>query len=388
MRILTIVGLELYALALAGVQYLNGVRTDEAKYLLNIPYPHPPLVRSILGSFDGWAWQELGARILFATLMVQAVWIVWDMGRALNVPARLSLAALWLGSASVVLQAGTIMMALITALEAIVFLWLLSRPLESLPGAATIGFLWLVTLFSALQGVLLTPLAIAVLRLRGEKWGAVAWYVGAPLILVTLYVLGNPLILASVGLQAGKDAADTVTTRTLGVFWVLTLAGSGIGSVVGIAGLILKKHWFILASFALVLLYVFIGRYDYYAILFLPFFITGAKHLYRRMPMLAVPFAIVLVFCTALLLTHHVPPLMERSPARDTLKQLGSETILLKGSFGHEWQYEAAPGQDVRLYAPEIESQASIVVCNDECGALEKEWEQLDGLPFSLWIRK
>jgi len=44
-KLIAAVALQIYALLLAGVQLLGGVRTDEAKYLLNIPYPHPPLAR-------------------------------------------------------------------------------------------------------------------------------------------------------------------------------------------------------------------------------------------------------------------------------------------------------------------------------------------------------
>lgn len=381
-RLISIVGLQIYACTLAFVQLQNGVRTDEAKYLLNIPYPHPPLARWLLGFFDGWQWQEHAARIVFATIMVQAVWLVWDMGRALRLPARLSLAVLWLGSAAFILQAGTVMMAPLTALQALLFLWMLSLPKERMPSTSTIGFLWLATLFTALQGVLLAPLVIAALRMRGTLWKQCAWYVGVPLVLVALYALGNPLVMANVLIQAGKDAGSTFIERGAGLLWILTLAGSGVGAIAGIAGLFIKKHWWILASFALFALYVFVGRFDYYAMIFLPFFITGAKHLYRRMPMLAVPTTVFSLVCTLLILMNHAPLLVVRSPARDTLKQLGSETILLKGFFGHEWQYEAGPGQVVRLYSVQLAPQADVIVCYDDCDDIEADgWvENLGGL--------
>ena len=385
-RLIIVIGLECYAFALAFMQLLNGVRTDEAKYLLNIPYPHPPLARWLLSLFDGFAWQELGARILFATVMVQAVWIVWDMGRALRLPARVSLCTLWLGSAAFVLQAGTVMMAPLTALQALLFLWMLSVPRERLPRPATIGFLWLLTLFTALQGVLLAPLVIALLRHRGERWGTVAWYAGVPLVLLGAYALGNPLILASLFLQAGMDAANSVGMRVGGLLWVLVLAGSGVGSIVGIAGLGLKRHWWILASFVLIALYVVIGRYDYYAILFLPFFVTGAKHLFRRMPVLAVPSAIVLVACTVLLLMLHAPLIAPRSPARYVLHQLDAGLILVNGSMGHEWQYEALPGQDVRPYRTELRDEADAIVCRSACEDLGAEWMQMDGGLQGVWF--
>ena len=74
--LITVAGLEVYALALAFLQAMSGVRTDEAKYLLNIPYPHPPAARFVLGLTDGWAYQEIFWRIVFATLLVQAVFLV------------------------------------------------------------------------------------------------------------------------------------------------------------------------------------------------------------------------------------------------------------------------------------------------------------------------
>ena len=386
-RLIAVAGMQAYAFALAFAQSRNGVRTDEAKYLLDIPYPHPPLARWFLGLFDGFAWQEFGARVLFATLMAQAAWLVWDMGRALKLPARVCLCALWLGSAAFVLQAGTVMMAPLTALQALVFLWWLSKPREALPATATVALFWLATLFTALQGVLLAPLAVAVLRLKGASWGTVAWYVGAPLVLVALYAVGNPLVMASFGLQAGKDAASTFAERGAGLLWILALAGSGVGAVVGVAGLALKRHWFILASFALFAAYVFLGRFEYYTILFLPFFVTGAKHLWRRAPVLAAPSAVLLLACTALLLAFHRPLLAPRSPARYVLRQLpASGTVLLEGSFGHEWQYEASPGQRLLLYSAQVDSAADVAVCFDRCEALaDAGWMELEGGLANTW---
>ena len=388
-RLIVAVGIQTYALALAFVHMLNGVRTDEAKYLLNIPYPHPPLVRTLLGFFDGWQWQEHGARLLFATLMAHAVWIVWDMGRSLRVSVRCALCVLWLGSAAFVLQAGTVMMAPITALQALLFLWILSLPQQRLPSSAGIGLLWIVTLCTALQGALLLPLVVAALRLRGASWKAVAWYAGAPIVAIVFYALGNPLVLASFGLQAGKDAGSTFMERGQGMLWILVLAGSGIGSIVGIAGLLLKRHWMILASFALFAAYVFLGKFDYYAIFFLPFFITGAKHLWRRMPVLAVPSAVLILVCTVLLIAFRTPLLTPRSPAHYVLHQLDAGMILLKGSFGHEWQYEAAPGQELRRYSAGLTSQADVAVCFDDCGDLEERgWVESDGGLAHTWRKR
>jgi hypothetical protein len=386
-RLKIVLWLECYALLLAVVQEHNGVRTDEAKYLLDIPYPHPPLARWFFSLFDGFAWQEFAVRAFVATLLVQAVWIAWDMARSLDRPGKISVAVLWLCSAAFVLQAGTVMMAPLTALQALLFLWILSLPKERLPGMPAMGFLWLATLFTALQGALLLPLAFAALRLRGASWTRSAWYLGAPLALVALYALGNPLTLASVLLQGGKDAGSTVAERAEGLAWILVLAGSGVGTFVGLAGLALKKHAFIAAAFLLVAAYVILGKFHYYAILFLPFFVTGAKHLLRRMPRVAVPMAAGIVVGTLMLLATSTPLLVPRSPARATLARAGTGIVLVQGPMGHEWQYEALPGQDVRPYADGLLPAARAVVCFAECAGLEAGWISLDSVR-GLWLRR
>lgn len=386
-RLKTFLWLECYALLLAAVQEHNGVRTDEAKYLLDIPYPHPPLARWLFSLFDGFAWQEFFVRALMATLMVQAVWIAWDMARSLRRSGKIAVAVLWLCSAAFVLQAGTVMMAPLTALQALIFLWVLSLPKERLPGMPAIGFLWLATLFTALQGVLLAPLAFAALRLRGASRKQVALYLVAPLALVGLYALGNPLVAASLLLQSGKDAGQSFADRASGLGWILVLAGSGVGTLVGAAGLARKRHPWILVSFALFAAYVFLGRFEYYAVLFLPFYVTGAKHLLRRFPRVAVPMAVGIVACTAAILALYVPLLLPRGPAREVLSRAGDGVVLVRGSMGHDWQYEASAGQDVRPYAPALEPEASAIACFDGCDDLEAGWVSL-GSTRGLWLRR
>lgn len=392
MRTLTAaVGLECYALVLAALQWANGVRTDEAKYLLDIPYPHPPLVRWFLSLFDGFAWQEQAARVLFATVMVQATWLVWDMGSALKPGARLALCVTWLGSAAFVFQAGTVMMAVLTALQALVFLRWLSRPREALPGIPTIAFFWLLTLFTALQGLLLVPLVVAVLRRRNASWAAVAWYVGAPAVLLSLYALGNPFTLASFVLQGGKDAGDTVFVRALGTGWVLILAGSGIVTVAGIVGMLREHSWSVLASFALFCAYVFLGRFDYYAIFFLPFLVAGVEVLFRRLPLVGVPAGLLTVAATVVLgFAFH--PFFVTNPARDISARFDAigvtGLVLIAGDFGHEWQYGAGTAREVRPYVESLHKETNAIVCTNYCVDLDPaEWTQMDSFPVKAWTR-
>jgi hypothetical protein len=97
-RLMSFIGLEFYSFALAGVRHVGGVHTDEAKYLLNIPYPHPPLARWILHWTELIPFQELLWRIVFATLLIQAVFFVWDMARMRTREERFTLCGLWLFS--------------------------------------------------------------------------------------------------------------------------------------------------------------------------------------------------------------------------------------------------------------------------------------------------
>ncbi len=365
-RLISILGVQVYAFALAHAQLFNGVRTDEAKYLLNIPYPHPPLARWLLGLTDGWTLQEPIMRMLFATLLVQAVWLVWDMSRGSQRAVRIALCGLWLLSGGVILQAGTVMMAPLTALFALVFLWMLSLPTERLPSPAILGLWWLAAIFSALQGVLLAPLVLGILLRRKASPIQIILYLGLPLFVLGLYALGNPLLLASLFLQAGKDASDTFTTRSLGLLHILLIAGTGLGTFFGVLGLFLERRWPVLITFILIALYVFVGRYDYYAILFVPFFVSGAAYVLRKLPNISLVF-VPCMFIAALILLSFVPLLTSRSPAREMLKLAGPGQILIDGPAGHEWQYEATSSQELRRYTHDILDQADALVCIGRC---------------------
>src|SRR3989338_3989707 len=115
-KFFVVIGLQIVAFLLAWLQFLTGMRTDEAKYLLNIPYPHPPLIRSVLGWTDGFVYQEIFWRVIFATLIIQAVWLVWDMGRSFGRPSRILLALAWLLSSGVILQGGSLFIGPLSAL--------------------------------------------------------------------------------------------------------------------------------------------------------------------------------------------------------------------------------------------------------------------------------
>jgi hypothetical protein len=92
------------------------------------------------------------------------------------------------------------------------------------------------------------------------------------------------------------------------------------------------------------------------------------------MPRVAVPMAVGVVLGTVAIFALLVPLRTPRSPARETLARAGTGAILVRGSMGHEWQYEASPGQDIRPYTDAQASGARAVVCFVQCDDLEKEW--------------
>ncbi|HEY8668879.1 MAG TPA: hypothetical protein VIL86_19685, partial [Tepidisphaeraceae bacterium] len=207
-------GLEASAFLLACMQMLAGVRTDEAKYLLNIPYPHPPLVRMMMSATEAIAFQEFLWRFLLASLFIQAAWLVWDMGRTLRYPERLVLCGAWLLSGSILLLSGSILLAPVNALQALVFLWLLSRPrlAENIPG--WIALFWIASLFTAYQAVLYLPLVVALFWRMKLPCPRRLLYIFAPILLLALYTLGNPLAVASITHHGGEDLHSSLAHRS------------------------------------------------------------------------------------------------------------------------------------------------------------------------------
>lgn len=389
---MTIIGFEVYAIALALLQFQNGVRTDEAKYLLNIPYPHPPFVRTILSSIDGWAHQELFWRIVFATLMVQAVWLVMDLAMDLSVRARRTLAICWLLSAALMSQAGTVMMAPMTALQGLVFIWIAYRPKN--PSGNTAGLIalfWLISLFTAYQAVLFAPVALAALWRTKQPWWRVALYVGVPIALLVLYTAANPLAAASMFIHAGKDASQTLATRLLETARIAALGGSVIASVLGTLTLAFERKWSLIGSLLLVTFYILLSRFDYYAILFTPIFCAGVALMLRPSCRMVWPLHIGVPLCAAILLWLY-PPILPAGPAPVVMGHIQEHaqpgTVLLDWSFGHEWQH--ASEWPVQRYSSSALEEASVIVCRDTCKEppAQGEWEPMHMQSIDVWVRR
>ena len=381
-RIFVSIGLEAYAIILALLQAQGGVRTDEAKYLLNIPYPHPPAVRYVLSLLDGLAYQELIIRILFASLLVQAVWIIWDMAKDLSGIKRVMLTALWLLSGGVLLQAGTVMMAPLTALQALVLLWMAKRKASPM----LVGLFWIFSLFTAYQAVLFLPIVITCLSKRCSL-RMVIIYTCIPIILLVLYTLTNPLIPASMITHGSRDLGSPIGGRLFATGRLWAVGGSMFLSIIGTWGIIKSGRWALLASLFLVLAYVALSRYDYYAVLFLPLFVGGvlARPALLTYPKVAIALSAAVGFSLAATLFIGLSP----SAAKSTVQFLeGMDvhgSVLIQGSFGHEWQYESP--WEVRRFSEGLVGEADIVVCLQACPEWNKqEWKTILFEP-EVWVR-
>ncbi len=381
--IITIIVLELYAAILAVYQMIAGVRTDEAKYLLNIPYPHPPFIRSILGLLSGCPWSQICIRFVFASLLVQAVWLI--LGRSKRPSSdKIIIAILWLFSAAVILQAGSVMMAPLTAFSGLVLLQLSvtwkTRPERDF---ALVALFWLASLFTAYQAILFLPVVIAIFwRSKLALWKQVL-YVAVPVGMLVLYTFANPFVLASMVLVTHKDGALPFVVRLITFFKLFFLSGSGILTVFGMAGLVLGRKWIVLLTLAIVSGYIFFSFQDYYGILFVPFFIIGVEYL---LPKLGRMSGIIMIFGLGFIISF-LPFQGSDNLARDTMQTLSptaDQRVLIVGSFGHEWQYYS-PAQ-IFKYSDTFNDPADIVICLSKCPvALTTGKRRLKDLPVEAY---
>lgn len=385
----------MYGIALALLQWtVGGVRTDEAKYLLNIPYPQPPVMRFILSLTENIPHQDLLWRILFALILVGAVSLVWETTKGSSGTARLFLSGAWLISAAVALQIGTIMMAPLTAVQAlaIIAVAFTKKPKELSPAFLFLfGLFWFASLFTAYQIVLFLPLVLAIYLRSAVPRRQQAMYVFGPVVLVFVYALTNPFILGSF-INAGSENLDIPLHLWL---WFLLrewiTGGSLVLSILGAAGLILHRRWELLLSFLLVSAFVFLSFRDYYDIYFTPLWIAGAALLFRAhpphdgwLPWLLVPLTAVTILTGVLL-----PPIIPLGPAREVMVLLqerhATGAILISGSFGHQWQYESR--FPVRRYDPAFISGAQAAICLNPCEKIERlRFEKIREEP-EVWAR-
>lgn len=388
--------LECLAVVLALGKYVGGVHTDEAKYLLNIPYPHPPLMRWILSQTVHVPFAELCWRMVFASLVVHAVWLF------LKPVTRKEFGLLilaWLSSAAVITQAGTIMMSPLTALSAAVFLYLLRRQCTDVE-CFWLALFWLASLFTAYQAVLLLPLVLATFVRSRQPVARILLYTFTPILLLALYTLSNPLAAASFGLAVHKDVSVTLAMRAQNFLRLWFFAGSGVVTVFGTMGILLSRRWELIASFLLTTAYIALSNQDYYGILLVPFFVEGCRVLLSLEHGTFSRRSIVMIGSMAMGIgvLWHLPYVMQMqatNAARDTIESLNrtgtflsAKDILIVGPFGHEWQYYS-PVEVVRHSDTLMNKHRDLLLCLRECGEeVRRGMRRVAGMPVEIYVRE
>lgn len=396
-RTLLIIGIfELIALGLALLGMWMGLHTDEAKYLLSIPYPHPPAIRWLLSLGLSLPFHEFLMRFILASVTVQAGWLLWDLGTVLPMERQAALVGAWLLSSALITQGGTVMLVTGAAVFGLIFVWSALHPQGTNPcRESCIGLLWLLSLFSAYQCLLFAPLVWQALRSNRSPLRASMLYFFIPILLLAVYSLGHPLTIASMVQVSVQDASLLPSARLLQWIKIIMMAGGFVTSILGLWGILTGGRKDLLLSSTLILLYIFLSSQPYYAILLLPPMTGGLFLLFCRRKV--VPKAFLLLQVTATIIVLIVwPPVHSRNIARETITSLKKNGIngmmLIDGPYGHEWQYEST--QPVRTFSQElrvnVEDAATVFLCTkDDCSddVDETKWKQLEGLPVQAWGR-
>lgn len=377
MRVLTAILLELYAFLLTSLHMLGGVRTDEAKYLLDIPYPHPPGTRAILDFIGDMEHHEFFIRLFIATLLVQSVWFLWPCVKRVAAGAELLVCALWLASGGLILQGTSAMISTLNAWQGLVLLLVALRAdrVAQLSYAKTVYFFvalfWLWSLFTGYQAFLYVPLVLTIVRRSSLSLWQQILYVGAPVALLALYSFSNPLALVRMVGTVEKDVGLTLIERaiTFGRLW--WVAGSGLLSVIGTWGVFRSRRMDLIGAFLLLSSFIFLSNSPYYAILLTPLFLGGVLFLrgtrQRLVSGTLLSIGIPVMLIVALVSSSPLIP----NVARDTGRVLRSAgytegQALVVGPFGHEWQYYL-PVYPVRYTETLEEASYEVVICRHEC---------------------
>jgi hypothetical protein len=390
--------LEICAIAFAQWHTYLGLQTDEAKYLLNIPYPHPPLLRSVMGATAGIPGHEWIWRFIWASILIQALWLIWDMTRQCKEHERIIVMAAWCSSTAFLLGTGSIYLSGAFAVFGVILLWLRTRPALCDRHIWIIAMGWMACVFSVFQGLLLAPLMVDVLRRAGLDVRRALIVTALPIVLLGLYVAGSPLVIATLLIHGEQGAADgTVLTRLGGTLWLWMMGGGLIGSIMGTYGIIRSKDYALMTCAALVLLYTTLSLpFPFYALLWTPLFMEGVhialKH--HRLPHHA-PILPVMVLSSLILVGLRLPS-PERT-AEETMRTLhvkpcdatdACEPILIAGNFGHQWQYYAP--RPVQRYRADAAAHASAIICLGPCQPMfiTAGWKHVEASPVEAWVRR
>ncbi len=407
--IVSILSLTILASVLVYIHLDAGILTDEAKYLLSIPYPHPPLLRTLMSWTKGWGEQEIFWRGLFAVWTLQSVWLLQKIrtqnGRSLFLVGAL----LFLFSPAIFLQSGTIMLVVPAAVFGMIMVCTLFHPsqVSKIP-TVFLGALWVVALLSVYHNILFAPLIWSAIKMsegttREKK---ISFY--GPILLLVLYSLSHPLALASMLNVTGTHTKLSLLMRLMEIIKTILLAG-GVLVVTGIVGAILQKNRPLLLSLFATLALIFLSPQAYYAILLVPTILAGTLLLLQKEKMRSIVLLALYIPLSLFIITQNFP---SQTPniAKEmmaSLKKNGSLiitpqahsgstllAILIDGPFGHEWQYYSPV--PVLKFSPtlrsDIEKNSQLLICTKQTSCDsdfdDTLWQEVKGLQLEVWKRR
>ena len=286
-------------------------------------------------------------------------------------------------------------MAVLTALQGLIFVWLLldagntKYEIRNTNIAGWVALFWLASLFTAYQAVLYLPIVIAIFWKAKINPIHSVLAIGIPILLAAMYVASNPLAAASFikagGQNTGLPLFDLIQVSLMSWLW----AGSAVLSVAGLIGMLKSKQWAMLFSFVLVFAFHITSYRAYYPILFLPLLVGGViacPWVLRKSALLLAMQIVIAVYVFA-----HTELAFYETGARTVMRQVNQlprqGTVLIAGGFGHGWQYESR--SPILRYRPSLLSKAKAVVCLEECpGVSGYGFYQIENIPQEVWIRK
>jgi hypothetical protein len=395
-RTILIIGIfELIALGIALLGMRMGLHSDEAKDLLEIPYPLPLAIHWFLSLGASLTLHEFLLRFLLASVTVQAGWLLWDLGAVLPLERQMALVGTWLLSAALITQGGALMPVTIAATFGLVFVWIALHPEgTSHCRGPCIGILWLLSLFISYQCLLFAPLVWSGLRSNRTQLRESIVYFCIPILLLAVHLLGHPLAIDNVMHSATQDLPLPTGTRLLFAMKIFLFAGGYVASVIGLWGILTGGRRDLLLSLILILLFIFLSSQPLYAILLLPLLTGGLFLLFCRRKVPPRGFLLLQAVATTIVIIIS-PPTKNLNIARETIASLHAQgitgMILIDGPYGDEWQYESP--EAVRTFSQElstnIEKQAAVLICTKKSCEDDIDtdiWKPLPGLP--AWVKK
>ncbi|MDD5055185.1 MAG: hypothetical protein PHZ00_02860 [Candidatus Peribacteraceae bacterium] len=397
-RTILVIGIfELIALGIALLGMRMGLQSDEAKYLLEVPFSLPHAIRWFLSFGASLTFHEFLMRFVLASIAVQAGWLLWDLGTVLPLERQMALVGTWLLSAALIMQGGTLLPVTMTTVCGLAFVWVALHP-EGTGHCRgpCVGLLWLLSLFISYQCLLYAPLVWSGLRSNRAHLRESVLYFTIPVLLLGIYLLGYPLAVAGMPQIPTQDMPLETGQRFLLAMKIFLFAGGYVTSVVGLWGILTGGRRDLFLSLILILTFILLFPRQHHAVLLLPLLTGGFFLLFCRRKVPPRGFLLLQTVATIIVIIIH-PPKKSLNIARETMAALHAQgittgMILIDGAYGHEWQYESR--QPIRTFSQElrasIEEQAAVFICTKKSCEDDRNfdlWTKRISAPLEVWTK-